>query len=79
MKTARELRETTPILFTASSNDFRNTELHAGTDEDLIIRRWLMGRGVDEDELCLKQRGQYQRDTVFLCIQWTLLNFSTGT
>ena len=79
MKTARELCETTPILFTASSNDFQNTELHAGTDKDLITRQWLTGRGVDEDELCLKHQGQYRRNAVCLCIKQTLLNFSTGT
>ena len=79
MKTARELRETTPIPFTASSNDFQNMELHVETDEDLITRQWLTGRGVDKDELCLKHRRRYQRNAVCWCIERTLLSFNTGT
>ena len=74
MKTACELRETTPIPFTASSNDFQNTELHVETDEDLITRRWLTGRG---DELvsrytvqCMTQK-QNKTPRVYKAWQYT--------
>ena len=79
MKTACEHREIIPTSFTTSPNTFRNTELYTGTDKNSIIQRWLTRRRADKDELRLKQWGQYRRDAVFLCIQWTLLNFSTET
>ena len=79
MKTACEHHEIIPTSFTTSPNTFRNTELYTGTDKNSIIQRWLTRCRADKDELRLKQWGRYRRDAVFLCIQWTLLNFSTET
>ena len=79
MKTACEHHEIIPTSFTTSPNTFRNTELYTGTDKNSIIQWWLTRRRADKDELRLKQWGRYRRDAVFLCIQWTLLNFSTET
>ena len=75
MKTSCELRETIPISFTASSNAFRNTELHVGMDEKLISRRWSMRRGVDKDKWHLKQQRQCRWNAVFSCSQMDFADF----
>ena len=75
MKTSRELHETIPISFTASSNAFRNMELHMGTDKILISWRWLMRRGVDEDKWHLEQQRQCWRNAMFSCSQTDFADF----